>query len=60
MGPVMEGSGVNITVLSEARHLNIGIMACPDLLDDVDELARYLVEAVDELADRARNGGGSE
>jgi len=31
----MEGSGVNITVLSEARHLNVGIMACPDLLDDV-------------------------
>ena len=54
MGPVMEGSGVNITVLSEARHLNIGIMACPDLLDDVDELGRYLVEGVDELADRAR------
>ena len=50
MGPVMEGSGVNITVLSEARHLNIGIMACPDLLDDVGELGRFMVEAVDELA----------
>jgi len=51
MGPVMEGSGVNITVLSEARHLNVGIMACPDLLDDVDELGRGFVAAVDELAD---------
>ncbi len=50
MGPVMEGSGVNITVLSEARHLNVGIMACPDLLDDVDELGRGFVDAVDELA----------
>ena len=50
MGPVMEGSGVNITVLSEARHLNVGIMACPDLLDDVDELGRGFVAAVDELA----------
>jgi len=58
MGPVMEGSGVNITVLSEARHLNIGIMACPDLLDDVDELARGMVEAVDELAGLAHGAVG--
>jgi WS/DGAT/MGAT family acyltransferase len=50
MGPVMEGSGVNITVLSEAHHLNVGIMACPDLLEDVDELGRGFVAAVDELA----------
>ena len=50
MGPVMEGSGVNITVLSEARHLNVGVMACPDLLDDADELGRGFVAAVDELA----------
>ena len=47
----MDGSGVNITVLSEARQLNVGIMACPDLLDDVDELGRGFVAAVDELAD---------
>ena len=53
MGPVMEGSGVNITVLSEARHLNVGIMACPDLLEDVDELGRGFVAAVDGLAARA-------
>ena len=50
MGPLMEGSGVNITVLSEARHLNVGIMACPELLDDVGELGRGFVAAVDELA----------
>jgi len=53
MGPVMEGSGVNITVLSEARHLNVGIMACPDLLDDVGELGRGFASAVDELASLA-------
>ena len=53
MGPLMEGSGVNLTVLSEARHLNIGIMACPDLFEDVDELGRGFVEAIDELAELA-------
>jgi len=58
MGPVMEGSGVNITVLSEARHLNVGIMACPDLLDDVDELGRGFVEAIDELAELAHRPTG--
>jgi len=56
MGPVMEGSGVNITVLSESRHLNVGIMACPDLLDDVDELGRGFVAAVDELASLVDRG----
>ena len=56
MGPVMEGSGVNITVLSEAHHLNVGIMACPDLLDDVDELGRGFAAAVAELADLVERG----
>jgi hypothetical protein len=32
MGPVMEGAGLNLTVLSEAHHLNVGIMACPELV----------------------------
>jgi hypothetical protein len=53
MGPLMEGSGVNITVLSEARHLNVGIMACPELLVDVDELGRGFVAAIDDLASLA-------
>jgi WS/DGAT/MGAT family acyltransferase len=49
MGPVMEGTGVNITVLSEAHHLNVGVMACPDLVPDVGEIGTGFVEAVDEL-----------
>jgi len=49
MGPLMEGSGVNVTVLSEAHHLNVGIMACPDVVPDVDELGGRFVEAVAEL-----------
>src|SRR5664280_1906566 len=49
MGPVMEGTGVNMTVLSEAHHLNLGVMACPDLVPDVGEIGTGFVEAVDEL-----------
>jgi hypothetical protein len=57
MGPVMEGTGVNMTVLSEARHLNVGVIACPDLVPDVDDIGTGFVDAVDELkalADRVR------
>jgi WS/DGAT/MGAT family acyltransferase len=59
MGPVMEGMGLNVTVLSEADHLNVGVMACPDLVEDVGAIGRYFVEAVDELlaAARARPAG---
>lgn len=49
MGPVMEGTGVNLTVLSEAHHLNVGVMACPDLVPDVHQIGEGFVAAVDEL-----------
>lgn len=49
MGPVMEGSGLNITVLSEADHLDVGVMACSDLVDSVEEIGNGFVDAVVEL-----------
>jgi len=49
MGPVMEGMGLNVTVLSEAHRLNVGIMACPDLVPDVAQVGCFFVEAVTEL-----------
>jgi len=52
MGPLIEGVGLNLTVLSEAHHLNVGVMACPELVDDVDELGAGFVAAVDDLAGR--------
>jgi WS/DGAT/MGAT family acyltransferase len=54
MGPVMEGVGVNITVLSEAHHLNVGVMACPDLVPDVEGIGEGFVVAVAELLTAAR------
>ncbi len=53
MGPLFEGSGLNLTVLSEAHHLNVGIMACPDLAPDVADIGQGFVEAVAELHQRA-------
>ena len=37
-GPLMEGSGLNITVLSHNGRLDIGLIACPDLVPDLDDL----------------------
>lgn len=54
MGPVLEGMALNITVLSEAHHLNVGVMACPDLVEDPDFVGRAFAEAIDELYERAQ------
>jgi WS/DGAT/MGAT family acyltransferase len=42
---------LNITVLSYDGHLDFGILACPDAVPDVWDIARYLEEALVELQD---------
>lgn len=37
-GPLIEGSGLNITGLSNMGNLDIGIIACPDVAPDIDQL----------------------
>ncbi|MFZ6002591.1 MAG: WS/DGAT/MGAT family O-acyltransferase [Actinomycetota bacterium] len=49
MGPVMEGAGLNITVLSYMDHVDIGFMACRELVPDVWELADHVDDAMAEL-----------
>jgi WS/DGAT/MGAT family acyltransferase len=56
MGPVLGGTGINITVLSQADHVDVGVLACPDLVPGVGEIAAGFVDAVAELRDRARSG----
>lgn len=50
IGPVYEGLGLNITVLSRESSLDIGIVACLDLLSDVDALDALLGPELDALA----------
>ncbi|MBV9484965.1 MAG: wax ester/triacylglycerol synthase family O-acyltransferase [Frankiaceae bacterium] len=50
MGPLLTGAGMNITVLSNLDRLDVGIMACPDLVDDCWEIVNALPECLDELA----------
>lgn len=39
LGPIFHGSGLNITVMSLNGKLNVGLIACPELLPDLWELA---------------------
>jgi diacylglycerol O-acyltransferase len=50
LGPLLLGTGMNITVLSNLDRLDVGIMACPDLVDDVWEIADALPGHLDALA----------
>jgi WS/DGAT/MGAT family acyltransferase len=48
-GPVFHGAGLNITVLSSNGHLDVGIIACRELVPDLWELADDLPLALEEL-----------
>jgi diacylglycerol O-acyltransferase len=57
MGPLIEGMGLNITVVSYLDTVSFGFQVCPDLLPDVAALARYIDDAVTELEKATpRNG----
>jgi diacylglycerol O-acyltransferase len=51
MGPLIEGSGLNVTVLTNLGNVDVGILACPDLVPDVADLARGFEAGVAELCD---------
>ncbi|HVU71743.1 MAG TPA: wax ester/triacylglycerol synthase family O-acyltransferase [Mycobacteriales bacterium] len=48
-GPLLAGSGLNVTVLSNNGNLDIGLMACPDLVDDVWEIAEAMPQTLARL-----------
>ena len=53
VGPILHGSGLNITVMSCNGKLGVGIISCPDLLPDLWELADDCSLALDELLESA-------
>jgi diacylglycerol O-acyltransferase / wax synthase len=52
LGPLVDGVGLNITVFSHANRLDVGLVACPELLPDLDGLAGELAPALRELVAR--------
>jgi WS/DGAT/MGAT family acyltransferase len=51
VGPIMDGGGLNMTVMSYLDQLDFGLQACPDVLPNVWSLAEGLQEALDELVE---------
>ena len=49
MGPIFEGFGLNITLMSYLDRVDFGLVACPDLVPDVWRIADGLRDALDEL-----------
>ncbi|MBW0013250.1 wax ester/triacylglycerol synthase family O-acyltransferase [Mycobacterium sp.] len=53
LGPLIGGAGLNITVMSLNGELGIGIIACPDLLPDLWDIADAFPDALKELLESA-------
>jgi diacylglycerol O-acyltransferase len=54
LGPIFHGSGLNITVMSLTGSLDVGIVACPELLPDLWDMADDFAVALDELVRAAK------
>jgi WS/DGAT/MGAT family acyltransferase len=49
LGPIMEGSGLNITVLSNMGNVDFGALACREMVPDLWDIADGFAEAVSTL-----------
>ena len=59
LGPILDGLGLNLTVLSNMDHMGFGFIACRELMPDLWDLAHAVPEALAELGkatDEAVNG----
>ncbi len=52
-GPLLEGAGLNLTVLSNMGHVDFGVIACRELVPDVWDIADGFADAVLLLKKRA-------
>ncbi|MBI2705967.1 MAG: wax ester/triacylglycerol synthase family O-acyltransferase [Actinobacteria bacterium] len=57
-GPLIEGSGINITVLSNMGNVDIGVIACGDTVPDVWDIVDGFAAAVAELKKAAEEQSG--
>jgi len=58
LGPILEGVGLNVTVVSYAGTLYAGVVGCRELVPEVDHVAHLLSEAFAELSKAAERHGG--
>ena len=58
MAPLFEGANLNITAVSYGPTFNVGIVACPDNVDDVSSIAGGIEAVVGELKKAAQDKAG--
>ena len=49
VGPIIEGAALNVTAWSYVDHLNVGILSCPQRLENPHEIAAGIRDSLDEL-----------
>lgn len=49
LGPVFHGAGVNVTVMSNNGDINVGILACREMMPRVDDLVQRFPEELSKL-----------
>jgi diacylglycerol O-acyltransferase len=59
LGPVMDGAGLNITVMSHRGVLNWGLIACTETVPCLRQIAMNILDALDELRSAAGLGPAS-
>ena len=58
-GPLLEGAGLNVTILSNMGNVDFGVIACRELVPDVWDIADGFGEAVLELRKLADERAGT-
>ena len=51
LGPLIASCALNLTVFSYVDRVDVGLVACPDVIDDVDAIAESLPSALRDLSE---------
>ncbi len=60
MGPLLLGTGLNITVVSYNGSIDFGFLCCPEMLPEPTLVAEGIALALDELEEAARRRAPAE
>jgi diacylglycerol O-acyltransferase / wax synthase len=55
LGPVIPGTGLNVTVLSYLDIVGFGLIACREIIPNLDDIAAAIPDALAELVKAAQN-----
>jgi WS/DGAT/MGAT family acyltransferase len=59
LGPILEGAGLNLTVLSNMGSVDFGAIACREMVPDLWDIASGFTDAVEELRKLAEEREGT-